>query len=30
VYETSAISTVVTVSPVIGTSNWKSARLGIV
>ena len=27
-YETSAISTVVTVSPVNGTSSWKSARLG--
>ena len=30
VYATSAISTVVVVSPVIGTSSWKSARLGIV
>ena len=30
VYETSATSTVVTVRPVIGTSSWKSARLGIV
>ena len=30
VYETSATSTVVTVSPVTGTSSWNSARLGIV
>ena len=30
VYATSGISTVVVVSPVNGTSSWKSARLGIV
>ena len=30
VYETSATSTVVTLSPVTGTSSWNSARLGIV
>ena len=30
VYATSAISTVVVVIPVNGTSSWKSARLGIV
>ena len=30
VYATSAISTVVHVMPVNGTSSWKSARLGIV
>ena len=30
VYATSAISTVVQVSPLNGMSSWKSARLGIV